>query len=32
MRAEFSRFHRRVTAVRVEHGTEWEWVLELEVA
>jgi len=32
MPAEFSRFKRRVTEVRIEHGTEWEWVLTLEVA
>ncbi len=32
MPAKLSRFKRRVKAVRVEHGTEWEWVLELEVA
>jgi len=31
MPAEFSRFKRRVNEVRVEHGTEWEWVLTLEV-
>ena len=30
MPAEFSRFKRRVKAVRVEHGELWEWVLELE--
>lgn len=30
MPAEFSRFKRRVTAVSVEHGELWEWVLELE--
>jgi hypothetical protein len=31
MPAEFSRFPRRVAAVRVEHGELWEWVLTLEV-
>jgi hypothetical protein len=30
MPAEFSRFHRRVAEVRVEHGEQWEWVLTLE--
>jgi hypothetical protein len=32
MRAEFSRFHRRVTNMRVEHGETWDWVLTLEEA
>ena len=30
MPAGFSRFPRRVTAVRVEHGEQWTWVLTLE--
>jgi hypothetical protein len=31
MPAEFSRFHRRVAGVRVEHDSEWTWALTLEV-